>query len=59
MIASMGWAMFYVVSILAALPGILLLPRFAPWNPGGGEAEMEAAAMDADISKKEPVRKPA
>lgn len=32
MVTSMGWAMFYAVSTLGALPGILLLPRFAPWN---------------------------
>lgn len=32
MITSMGWAMFYAVSVCAALPGILLLPRFAPWK---------------------------
>lgn len=32
MVHSLGWAMFYVVSMLGALPGILLLPRFAPWR---------------------------
>ena len=32
MVNSMGWPMFFVVSILGALPGILLLPRFAPWK---------------------------
>lgn len=32
MVTSMGWAAFYAVSTLGALPGILLLPRFAPWN---------------------------
>jgi PAT family beta-lactamase induction signal transducer AmpG len=32
MVNSMGWAMFFAVSILGALPGILLLPRFAPWK---------------------------
>lgn len=29
---SLGWPMFYAVSALGALPAILLLPRFAPWN---------------------------
>lgn len=38
MILSMGWAAFYAVSVLAAAPGILLLPRFAPWNDPGGRA---------------------
>ncbi|GLI33936.1 AmpG family muropeptide MFS transporter [Desulforhabdus amnigena] len=36
MVNSLGWAMFYSVSVLGALPGILLLPRFAPWNGGEG-----------------------
>jgi len=35
MVESMGWAMFYAVSVLGAVPGILLLPRFAPWNDRG------------------------
>ncbi len=30
---ALGWAMFYAVSVLGAVPGILLLPRFAPWRP--------------------------
>jgi MFS transporter, PAT family, beta-lactamase induction signal transducer AmpG len=29
---SLGWPMFFAVSMLGALPGILLLPRFAPWK---------------------------
>ncbi len=39
MVNSMGWPMFFVVSILGALPGILLLPRFAPWReqPAGSK----------------------
>jgi MFS transporter, PAT family, beta-lactamase induction signal transducer AmpG len=32
MVNSMGWPMFFAVSMLGALPGILLLPRFAPWK---------------------------
>jgi MFS transporter, PAT family, beta-lactamase induction signal transducer AmpG len=32
MVNSMGWPMFFLVSMLGALPGILLLPRFAPWK---------------------------
>lgn len=34
MAASLGWPTFYAVSVLGALPGILLLPRFAPWKTG-------------------------
>jgi PAT family beta-lactamase induction signal transducer AmpG len=32
MVEAMGWPQFYSVSVLGALPGILLLPRFAPWR---------------------------
>lgn len=28
-----GWSLFFLISIAAALPGLLLLPVFAPWNP--------------------------
>lgn len=28
-----GWPWFFLISIAAALPGLLLLPVFAPWNP--------------------------
>lgn len=27
-----GWPLFFIISIFAALPGLLLLPYFAPWN---------------------------
>lgn len=32
MVTAMGWPIFYAVSLLGAVPGILLLPRFAPWR---------------------------
>jgi len=32
MVNSLGWPTFFAVSILGALPGILLLPHFAPWR---------------------------
>lgn len=28
-----GWSLFFLLTALAALPGLLLLPFFAPWNP--------------------------
>lgn len=28
-----GWPLFFLISIAAAVPGLLLLPVFAPWNP--------------------------
>jgi PAT family beta-lactamase induction signal transducer AmpG len=27
-----GWPLFFIISIVVALPGLLLLPVFAPWN---------------------------
>jgi PAT family beta-lactamase induction signal transducer AmpG len=27
-----GWQGFFLISIVAAVPGMLLLPLFAPWN---------------------------
>jgi MFS transporter, PAT family, beta-lactamase induction signal transducer AmpG len=27
-----GWALFFLITLLAAVPGLLLLPWFAPWN---------------------------
>lgn len=32
MVAALGWPWFYTLSVLGALPGIVLLPRFAPWR---------------------------
>jgi len=28
----MGWSMFFILSFLVAIPGLLLLPIFAPWS---------------------------
>lgn len=28
-----GWTTFFLLTLVAALPGLLLLPLFAPWNP--------------------------
>ena len=28
-----GWSLFFLFTALAALPGLVLLPFFAPWNP--------------------------
>lgn len=27
-----GWVLFFLITLVAALPGLLLLPVFAPWN---------------------------
>lgn len=30
--SSTGWPLFFLLTLVAALPGLLLLPMFAPWN---------------------------
>jgi MFS transporter, PAT family, beta-lactamase induction signal transducer AmpG len=30
---SIGWSYFFLFSLIIAIPGLLLLPWFAPWNP--------------------------
>jgi PAT family beta-lactamase induction signal transducer AmpG len=32
----LGWPSFFLLTIGLALPGLLLLPLFAPWQGGGG-----------------------
>jgi len=33
---STGWPIFFLISLLASIPGLLLLPILAPWNEGTG-----------------------
>ena len=47
MVNAMGWAMFFVVSMLGALPGILLLPRFAPWKSQAQEVRSEELGVES------------
>lgn len=37
-----AWALFFLLTLVAALPGLLLLPFFAPWNPGQEENQPQA-----------------
>ncbi|MDR3567601.1 MAG: AmpG family muropeptide MFS transporter [Syntrophobacteraceae bacterium] len=32
---ALGWTGFFSLSVFAAIPGLVLLTRFAPWNGGG------------------------
>jgi PAT family beta-lactamase induction signal transducer AmpG len=32
---STGWATFFLITVVLAIPGLLLLPIFAPWNADG------------------------
>jgi PAT family beta-lactamase induction signal transducer AmpG len=38
--ANAGWALFFLITLMASLPGLLLLPWFAPWN-GNSPSKME------------------
>ena len=39
---ALGWPVFFSISVLGAIPGILLLTRFAPWNGRGRAALTDA-----------------
>ena len=43
---STGWPLFFLITIAAAIPGMALLPVFAPWNKAEplGAAQHEGAA---------------
>ena len=32
-VADTGWFVFFLLCFALAIPGMLLLPRIAPWNP--------------------------
>jgi MFS transporter, PAT family, beta-lactamase induction signal transducer AmpG len=32
---SLGWAGFFLVTVVIAVPGLILLPKFAPWSADG------------------------
>ena len=42
---STGWATFFLITVILAIPGLLLLPIFAPWNADG---PLVAAAHTGD-----------
>ena len=42
MAQAFGWPVFFSLSILGAIPGIVLLSRFAPWNGRGRAALTDA-----------------
>ena len=43
-----GWPLFFLLSVVAAIPGLLLLPVFAPWN---GDAPLVAAPHTGETSQ--------
>ncbi len=46
---STGWPLFFIISIFAAVPGLLLLPLFAPWNPKALAATRPGLEEEEDI----------
>ncbi|MBS3028488.1 MAG: AmpG family muropeptide MFS transporter [Dolichospermum sp. DET50] len=46
---STGWPLFFIISIFAAVPGLLLLPLFAPWNPKALAATRPGLKEEEDI----------
>jgi PAT family beta-lactamase induction signal transducer AmpG len=42
---ALGWPVFFALSVLGAVPGILLLARFAPWNGRGRAALSDAERL--------------
>jgi PAT family beta-lactamase induction signal transducer AmpG len=43
-----GWALFFLITLGAALPGLLLLPFFAPWN-AKPVVSMPRPGLDEDV----------
>jgi PAT family beta-lactamase induction signal transducer AmpG len=39
----LGWETFFILCTLAAVPGLMLLPRFAPWRSAGAVAGVHPA----------------
>ena len=47
----MGWEAFFIVCTLAALPGLMLLPRFAPWRaPAPAAASGDAQTVNPGLN---------
>jgi PAT family beta-lactamase induction signal transducer AmpG len=49
LVENTGWLTFFVITLLAALPGLALLPVFAPWRRRSpfGAAERESDVIQA------------
>jgi PAT family beta-lactamase induction signal transducer AmpG len=44
-----GWPVFFLLTLAAALPGLLLLPFVAPWNPKPVAAVNRPGLDDEDV----------
>jgi len=44
----LGWPAFFLISIIAAIPGMLLLPLFAPWGDSIGKL-VENPPVDSQV----------
>jgi MFS transporter, PAT family, beta-lactamase induction signal transducer AmpG len=47
---SLGWGNFFLMTIAAALPGLLLLPLFAPWNAPAQTGDLFEEAEEESVA---------
>jgi MFS transporter, PAT family, beta-lactamase induction signal transducer AmpG len=47
---STGWPTFFLITIAAAIPGLLLLPLFAPWNADEPRGAARAEVPDPEAA---------
>jgi PAT family beta-lactamase induction signal transducer AmpG len=45
---STGWPVFFLITAISALPGLLLLPFFAPWQPKPGAVTKPGLDLDEE-----------
>ncbi|MEO8450232.1 MAG: AmpG family muropeptide MFS transporter [Gemmatimonadota bacterium] len=50
-----GWPTYFLITLIAAIPGMALLPIFAPWNR---RSPLNAAPHSGDTASGEPTRRP-
>jgi MFS transporter, PAT family, beta-lactamase induction signal transducer AmpG len=48
---NLGWGNFFLFTILAAIPGLLLLPIFAPWNGQPAEILVDGVGLEDETDR--------
>ena len=49
--AALGWRDFYILTVFAGIPGLLMLRRFAPWGARHVELQVEAPAQGRPLRR--------